>query len=445
MILDASLLSIFSVIKLFIAMWMISRTLPHRKHFAMRLAIAGACVAGLVASVSLLGFSVFPTLTDDPSFVAAILTFVAVLAIVVLIQRFLFASPIWTSVFCCSTAYLIENLSSAVERLVSFILFNSILPPGASGGILRYWAATVIVYALAYLLFVRRLERRGLLAINDHVMVLSAALVIVVNMVLDLIVKDMASLGIPSRYELGLDVIYVIICVYLLYSSFEIVYNRRLLVDVATAEHLRSTEARQYKMSRENIEAINIKCHDIKHQIRSLRDGGAVVDAAVLDELSRKVDVYDSVVKSGNDALDTILTEKSLVCQQRHITLSCIADGSAVGFMGSVDLYSLFGNALDNAIEASSSIENPERRSISLIVQRIGDMASIHVENLFDGELRLGEDGLPLTSKGDLINHGFGMRSMRQIVESYGGTFATRVDGDAFMLDALIPLPQENS
>lgn len=157
-----------------------------------------------------------------------------------------------------------------------------------------------------------------------------------------------------------------------MYSVFEIVYNRRLQMNMAAIERLRATEARQYQMSRENIEAINIKCHDLKHQIRALASGDATVSSRVLDEISREVDVYDSVVKSSNDALDTILTEKSLYCEKHGITLSCIADGAALDFVEPTDLYSFFGNALDNAIEAVVRMADPERRSIGLVVRRCG-------------------------------------------------------------------------
>ena len=101
-------------------------------------------------------------------------------------------------------------------------------------------------------------------------MVVTAALVVLVNMVLDLVIKDIAMFEVPMRYPVILSWVYVLLCVYLMYSSFEIVYTRRLRMNMAALERLRATEARQYRMSRENIEAINLKFHDIKHQIRKL-------------------------------------------------------------------------------------------------------------------------------------------------------------------------------
>ena len=61
---------------------------------------------------------------------------------------------------------------------------------------------------------------------------------------------------------------------------------------------------------------------------------------------------YDALFSTGNQAIDAILNEKSLYCSQRGIALNCLVDGSAVGHMEYVDIYSLVGNIMDNAIEA---------------------------------------------------------------------------------------------
>lgn len=432
-----------SIAKLVLAVWLFSRTLPRREPAGVRTALVLAAVAVVAGVAVTLGFSMYPTLTDDLSLLVGILTLVGELAVAVFMQRLVYDCPLWTSVFCCSMAYSLENLSSATERSLGGIWPLSAYPPTLLEGGLRFWIISLAVYALAYQLLIKRVEKNGLLQIDDPVMVVVTALVIVVNMVLDVVVKDLAvpSLGAPTYDTSTLTAVYLLICVYIMYSAFEIVYNRRLQLNMAAIERLRATEARQYQMSRENIEAINIKCHDLKHQIRALAAGGTV-DGRVLDEISGEVGVYDSVVKSGNDALDTILTEKSLYCEKHGITLSCIADGAALAFVEPADLYSFFGNALDNAIEAVERLDDPERRSIGLVVRRAGDMVSVHVENYFDGKVRFGSEGLPVTCKEDGANHGFGTRSMRMIVETAGGSLTYRADGDVFCLDALVPVPE---
>ena len=223
-----------------------------------------------------------------------------------------------------------------------------------------------------------------------------------------------------------------------LWMEFELLYNKHLEQDVAVMQRVRSDEERQYQLSKDTIDAINVKCHDIRHQIRHLEEGGVAVEKGALEDLAQEVRIYDSKVKTGNDALDTILSEKRLLCEREGTRLTCIADGAALSGLSPADLYSLFGNLLDNAIEAVRRLDGAERRTISLVVSRRGDMAVIHEENYFDGDVRF-EGGLPVSTKGDPLNHGFGTRSMSQIVERYGGSMSMRAQGDRFGVTIVLP------
>ena len=78
-------------------------------------------------------------------------------------------------------------------------------------------------------------------------------------------------------------------------------------------------------------------------------------------KIEKSVQIYSAIVRTGNEILDTILTEKSLICENSGIHINCVADGSLLAFMNPVDLYTLFGNALDNAIEAVRKLESKEK------------------------------------------------------------------------------------
>lgn len=435
--------SLSAAAKMMICIHLFARTLSHRKHYRERLVIAIGCTLGIVAMATTMGFSLFPDLTDDLSFFNAIAMFLVALGACVAGTYFVCDAPPLPLVFCCSMAYMLENLSSAVDRaLVTMVLPMPV--EDVVGNAIRYWVVAAVVFVLAYHLLTKRIEKKGLIHINQPIMLLVLVLVVAVNIILDLVIKDLGVLDIPKRYVVSLDFIYIGLCVYVFYSQFEILYNRRLQSDMATMNRIRADEAKQYEMSKANIDAINIKCHDIRHQIRHLQDGTSNIPVSkeVLASIAKEVDVYDSVVKSGNTALDTILTEKSLFCEKHGITLGCIADGSAVDFMKETDIYSFFGNALDNAVEAVQELNDPERRSISLDVRRRGDMTTIHVENYCRKGVRFDTNDMPITSKPDKANHGFGTRSMRQIVESYDGTLEYRASGDTFSVDAMIPWPE---
>ena len=186
-------------------------------------------------------------------------------------------------------------------------------------------------------------------------------------------------------------------------------------------------------MTKETIDVINRKCHDLRHQVAALR----VIEKArereaVIDSLEEAVMIYDQAYKTGNEVLDTVLTEKGLVCSQNHIALSCIADGSLLEGMNAVDIYTLFGNALDNAIEASMKLPE-ERRMIDVHVHQKLGLKLIIISNPTP-EITMEEGKLPSTSKEDRQDHGFGLLSIKTIVEKYDGVFSVETRGGMFIL-----------
>ena len=303
------------------------------------------------------------------------------------------------------------------------------------------WLLTAVaVLVPCHLIVGRKISSEGLAQVEDRSMLAMMAVVSLVVIGFDLTVKLLFEQGLELGFVVVLRVFHALACVFTLSMEYALLYRRHLEQDMAAAEHLLAERERQYRMSRENIEAINIKCHDIKHQIRTLAGNGPSVDAAVLSDIEREVSVYDSAAQTGNEALDTILTEKGLVCEQRGISLTCTADGSALGRMAPADLYALFGNALDNAIEAAGALDDPSRRSITLSVRAVVGVAIMHVENYVAVAPRFTADGLPETTKADRANHGFGTRSMRAIAERYGGTLTVGCENGVFRLDVMIPL-----
>ena len=101
---------------------------------------------------------------------------------------------------------------------------------------------------------------------------------------------DMADRGLPFAYELALRCAHGLTCGLTYALEYELLVSRRLQVERATTERVLAERERQYERSRENIEAINVKCHDIRHQIRRLAEGGLGIPRAlrVARELERR-------------------------------------------------------------------------------------------------------------------------------------------------------------
>ena len=98
--------------------------------------------------------------------------------------------------------------------------------------------------------------------------------------------------------------------------------------------------------------------------------------------------------------------------------------------------YSLFGNALDNAIEYAMTLEE-EKRVIKLSVSSSGSLVGVVVKNYYEGE-EVKSDTVLRTSKRDKFYHGYGVKSMKNIAEKYGGSFAVNTNDNEFVVSILM-------
>lgn len=226
----------------------------------------------------------------------------------------------------------------------------------------------------------------------------------------------------------------------LLYLQNELFKKSAMRQELEVMNLLWEKEQEQYRLSKENIALINQKCHDLKHQIRAIRSADKEEKDKYLQEMEDSIRIYEAIVKTGNEVLDTILTEKSLYCKERGITVSCVADGSQMDFIHTVDLYAILGNALDNAIEAVEKFKHEEKRQIDVLIYRQQNFLVINIMNPMKENLVFVEE-LPVTTKEDKRYHGFGLRSMKYLVKKYDGYLSISEEDGCFSLKILIPVP----
>lgn len=105
--------------------------------------------------------------------------------------------------------------------------------------------------------------------------------------------------------------------------------------------------------------------------------------------------------------------------------------------------YSLFSNALTNAIKSVSKFDNPTKRVITLNMYNIANMLSINIENYFIGDIEF-KNGLPIT-KGDQNYHGFDTKNTELIIKQYNSELSTSTKDDIFILDIIIPQAKLNN
>lgn len=354
-------------------------------------------------------------------------------------------------VFCGVAAYTIQHFGYGIANLFTTVIngdVSLILGMYADGSInvtglnlfsvllaLVYILAYFCAYCVVYFAFVRNIKRGADFTIRSTAVMLICAAGLIVDIIINVIF--LYNSGDSSMLALVLNAVYESLCsMFLLYIQFGIIGKSELESELSLTQELLREKERQYHLSKDNIELINLKCHDLRHQIRMIGEGRDL-PAETVDEIKNAISIYDAEVRTDNEVLDIILTEKSLRCARDSIALTCVADGHCLEFMERSDIYTLFGNALDNAIEAVEKLEK-EQRTVGVLVKSVGNMVSINIYNPYAGEINMGPDGFPLTSKENTAFHGIGIRSIRRIAEKYNGICSTSAKGGIFSLTVLM-------
>ena len=193
-----------------------------------------------------------------------------------------------------------------------------------------------------------------------------------------------------------------------------------------------------YQEKLKDEEKVRSVYHDMKNHLLVLqRQINSPETAEMVEKLQSQVAMYGDYEHTGNDILDIILKEKSETAREKHIALSVTADLNGVDFIEPLDVSTIFGNGLDNAIEASEKLPE-EQRAILVKAGRVQNFFSVLIENSC---LQNREYTKQRTTKNDDFLHGFGISNMRKAAEKYDGQLTIKCENEKFTLKILIPIP----
>lgn len=203
----------------------------------------------------------------------------------------------------------------------------------------------------------------------------------------------------------------------------------------AVAQMMRS-QHEQHEISRRAMDEVNRKYHDMKHHLEAIRAASdPAVHGELLSSLEASIQDYGAQVHTGNRVLDAVLTAKRMHALERGVEVSYVVDGELLHFIEPLDLTSILGNALDNAIEAAMRL--PEGRLVHLAVFAQDSFVMLRVENTFDGTVHR-RNGKYLTRKHE-PGHGYGLRNIHAAVERYDGSVSIDTSQQWFALRVLFP------
>ncbi len=423
-------MSIF-LLSLLINEWLFGIYLEKRKDFLLRYVICTAFI---------LIFAIIMPFTGDDVY-HWILVPLSIFTLTLFMMKICYNERFSVILFIGIASYTIQHISGALNSLISMLnpdRFEHLYSLGHLPSIIVLIAiCNIITYTICYFAFVRKMNGIDKFQISTPSLLMLTGTIVLINEVWGPLFNFYSTAG-PTDWERGSQYLWNIVsCILCLCLMFGIFSKNKVNMELDFIKQISSGKEKQYQISKSTIDAINMKCHNLKYQLSRLEIEKN--SEQLLKDTYELIDTFDSEIKTNNEILDVIFTEKNSYCRLRKISFVCMIDGSKLNFMDVADIYVLFGNIIDNAIQAVSEISNTAARCIYIDIHSENKLLHISTENCYKGEIQFNE-GLPETKTKDFINHGYGMKTINMICQKYGGNVSTKSKDNRFYLNIIIPL-----
>lgn len=187
--------------------------------------------------------------------------------------------------------------------------------------------------------------------------------------------------------------------------------------------------------------------HEMKHMIRTLEELACENEGGAVRELSMKLSARGGSAKeiySGDPIMNAILLEREKMAMEYKVDFKVdIECGLNLDFIEDMDKITMFGNLLDNALEAAVAVKEGGYVSVSFYMGNCA-MAIFRVENNFKIKPRT-QGNEYITIKKAKKEHGFGLKAVKELSKKYGGMFNITENETTFTVMLLLSNVQNMS
>ena len=413
-----------------------------RKRFALRFVCGNAAV--IIFSILLTLLYYYIDVTFNSSLISAIrvvVTYIILFVFAIAAMYFSYKESLWRCLTAGALGYICQHIAYNIYSIIDVSAnfeYGVIVSLGMGGyalAVLLQLAIAAMVLFSVWLIFGRKINSfsaDGIARTNAMFIIISSLAIVII----------LGSLGaVFGADNLGVNIVFkcllIACCILMLILYVNIFEVKEAKNELAIVMKLNESEHAHFLKLKQDMELVSVKCHDIKHFIAAAGAKGGVD----LAELSEAVKIYDTTIKTGNEVIDTLLAEQSLHCNAHGINLTVIADASPLSFIPVNDMCSLFGNLLENAVEAAEKVPEKDNRLININIRPVAGQMFFCVENSYAEEPVM-RGGLPLsTKKSEAGYHGYGVKSVKLIAEKYGGNFTLSAKDGIFRVSILFPVP----
>lgn len=227
--------------------------------------------------------------------------------------------------------------------------------------------------------------------------------------------------------------------IYIIYIG--VLYNKNTAL--TEENHRKTLEQKQYEFLQTSVSTIRNWKHDYHNHLLVLQN---LLDTEQYEE--SKSYIHQLVgncintewnITTGNHTLDAIVGMKIVQMKEQKISFRHTIYLPDFLPINDIQLTSLVGNLLDNAIEACSRIIDPTLRTVTFTIKPEREFCVIYVENSSPGIYQYDTKHHLLTSKcGD--NHGIGLKQVAKIISDANGFYEITPEKNRFSIIIALPL-----
>lgn len=225
-----------------------------------------------------------------------------------------------------------------------------------------------------------------------------------------------------------------------MFSKYSKMKERQMMQEISRMKY------EEKKAHYDRMERLDEKHKELLHNIdRYLRQIGIYADGGRTGEIKKTLHELQIEYMQGaeemicaNGFLNSVLSDFRERAGKENVKADIfVENGFKIEFMKEIDVISVFGNLLDNALEAAKKCSQGEV-SISLFMQNGGALSVIRIENSYQGGI-LQREGKIVSDKKEGL-HGIGIKNVQGITEKYGGFMRQEFSDGVFKTTIVFPI-----
>lgn len=232
----------------------------------------------------------------------------------------------------------------------------------------------------------------------------------------------------------------IIVNLYLFYLLDAFTENKDLKYKLLLYERQAKSNYEYYVKQMDNHKKALKVIHDVQKHMR-------IVDAyekiGEKDKKKEYVDSFEEMIAPllmfpycENAILNIIINDKAEYCKEKDITFDVDIKEANIDFMKPIDITTIFGNLLDNAVEAC---EEAADKQMQLKICPFNGLVYVQLSNTYAGDIKWDRKGKPMSGKGG--HHGIGLENVEQTLKNYHGSIQLSVQEQIFMTEVMFNKP----